>query len=205
MNRKEWRKRFKYRMDLSSRITHLTKGKDEDEAFDNLINILGEKRIKGSTTKSGFICGEIPAVCLQDAPLSAIAENLQYEEKLRKEENQKIRYLGFGIRFQKDFIYRKGGSPVIYDDTDEAKKYLSENEWWRIVKLDLSNSDNTVDWTHEREWRVPKEIIFEYSQCEVILPSAKYYKRFVEYCLENAREDILLKIRGIVVMSSVYF
>ncbi len=28
MDRKEWRKRFKYRMDLSSRITHLTKGGD---------------------------------------------------------------------------------------------------------------------------------------------------------------------------------
>ena len=100
MDRKEWRKRFKYRMDLSSRITHLTKGGDEDEAFDNLINILEEKRIKGSTRKNGFICGEIPAGCLQDAPLSAIAENLQYEEVLRKEENQKIRYLGFGVRFQ---------------------------------------------------------------------------------------------------------
>lgn len=26
VNSKEWRKRFKYRMDLSSRLTHLTKG-----------------------------------------------------------------------------------------------------------------------------------------------------------------------------------
>lgn len=205
MDRKEWRKRFKYRMDLSSRITHLTKGGDEDEAFDNLINILEEKRIKGSTRKSGFICGEISAVCLQDVPLSAIAENLQYEEVLRKEENQKIRYLGFGVRFQKDFIYQQGGRPVIYDDKDDAKNYLLKNEWWRIVKLDLSNSDNIVDWTHEREWRVPKEIVFEYSQCEIILPTSKYYRRFVQYCLENDREDILLKIRGIVVMSSVYF
>lgn len=47
MDRKEWRKRFKYRMDLSSRITHLTKGGDEDEAFDNLINILEEKKNQG--------------------------------------------------------------------------------------------------------------------------------------------------------------
>lgn len=79
-DRKEWRKRVKYRMDLSSRITRLIKG--GDEAFDNLINILEEKRINGSTRKSGFICGEIPAVCLQDVPLSAIAENLQYEKVL---------------------------------------------------------------------------------------------------------------------------
>lgn len=205
MNNKEWRKRFKYRMDLSSRLTHLTKGVNDNDAFNNLINILEEKRIKGSTKKKGFICGEIPAVCLQDAPLFAIAENLQYEEALRKEENQKIRYLGFGVRFQKDFIYRQGGRPVIYDDKDEAKKYLPTNEWWRIVKLDLSNSNSVVDWTHEREWRVPKKIIFEYSQCEVIVPSSKYYKKFVDYCLKNGREDILTKIRGIVAVSSVYF
>lgn len=205
MDNREWRKRFKYRMDLSSRLTHLTKGLDEDDAFSNLINILEEKRLKGSSRRKGFICGEISAVCLQDAPLVAIAENLQYEEVLRKEENQKVRYLEFGIRFQKNFIYRQGGRPVIYDDKDEAKKYLPKNQWWRIVKLDLSNSNSIIDWMHEREWRVPKEIIFEYSQCEIIVPSSKYYKKFVKYCLKNDRKDILLKIQGIVVMSSVYF
>ena len=205
MDNREWRKRFKYRMDLSSRLTHLAKGLDEDDAFSNLINILEEKRLKGSSRRKGFICGEISAVCLQDAPLVAIAENLQYEEVLRKEENQKVRYLGFGIRFQKNFIYRQGGRPVIYDDKDEAKKYLPKNQWWRIVKLDLSNSNSIIDWMHEREWRVPKEIIFEYSQCEIIVPSSKYYKKFVKYCLKNDRKDILLKIQGIVVMSSVYF
>ena len=49
---------------------------------------------------------------MQEAPLTAIAENLQYEEKLIKEENHKVRYLGFGIRFQKNFIYKKNGRPV---------------------------------------------------------------------------------------------
>lgn len=111
MDEKNWRKRFKYRVDLSSRVTHLTKGETAEEAFRNLINILEERRIRGSKTSSGFICGETPAVCLQEAPLTAIAENLQYEEKLRKEENHKVRYLGFGIRFQKNFIYAYGHFP----------------------------------------------------------------------------------------------
>lgn len=205
MNEKKWRKRFKYRLDLSSRVTHLTKGKNNEEAFHNLINILEERRIKGSKTENGFICGKIPAVCLQDAPLMAIAENLQYEKTLRDMEHQKIRYLGFGIRFQKKLIYEKQGRPVIYDETNEAKAYLPEKEWWRIVKLDLLNKEHITDWTHEREWRVPGELYFEYSQCEIIVPNSKYYKKFVEYCLDNNREDILLEIRGIVVMTSVYF
>lgn len=202
MDRTEWKRRFKYRMDLSSRVTHLTKGKDEEEAFNNLRSILEARKIIGG---KGFTCGKRPVVCFQDAPISAIAENLQYEEMLRKEENQKIRYLGFGIRFQKSFIYKQGGRPVIYDNTDEAKSYLPQNERWRIVKLDLSNTDEVIDWTHEREWRVAEEIVFKYNQCEIIVPSSKYYQKFVKYCLENDRRDILLKINGIIVMSSVYF
>ena len=205
MDGKNWTKRFKYRVDLSSRVTHLTKGENDDEAFKNLINILEERCIRGSNTSSSFINGKIPAVCLQEAPLIAIAENLQYEEKLRKEENHKIRYLGFGIRFQKHYIYQKNGRPVIYDDTNQAKEYLPESEWWRIVRLDLSDREHIIDWTHEREWRVPEKLLFDYSQCEIIVPSSKYYHKFVECCLEKNREDILLKIRGIVVMSSVYY
>lgn len=205
MDKQDWRKRFKNRVDLSSRVTHLTKGDTDDEAFENLISILEEKCIRASKTGSNFINGDIPAVCLQEAPLIAIAENLQYEEKLRKEENQKIRYLGFGIRFQKHFIYQKNGRSVIYDDTNQAKEYLPESEWWRIVRLDLSDKEHIIDWTHEREWRVPGKLLFDYSQCEIIVPSPVYYRKFVEYCLENNREEILLEIQGIVVMASVYY
>ena len=48
MDEKNWRKRFKYRVDLSSRVTHLTKGETAEEAFRNLIHILEERRIRGS-------------------------------------------------------------------------------------------------------------------------------------------------------------
>ena len=172
MDKKDWRKRFKNRVDLSSRVTHLTKGDTDDEAFENLISILEEKCIRASKTGSNFINGDIPAVCLQEAPLIAIAENLQYEEKLREEdEKQRIRYLGFGIRFHKDFIYQNNGRPVIYDDTNQAKEYLHKSDWWRIVRLDLSDENHMVDWTHEREWRVPGDLLFDYSQCEIIVPS----------------------------------
>lgn len=62
-----------------------------------------------------------------------------------------------------------------------------------------------IDWTHEREWRVPGELLFDYSHCEIIVPSPAYYHKFVEYCLKNNREEILLEIQGIVVMASVYY
>lgn len=205
MKEKDWRKRFKYRSDMSSRVIHLTKGKDSEEAFSNLINILKEKKIYGSTTDKGFVCRSKPAVCLQEAPLTAIAENLQYEEMLRQEKGGEIRYLGFGVRFQKTFIYKKGGRPVIYDNTDLAKQYLKKNEYWRIVKLNLLDKDYLIDWTHEREWRVPNSLEFQYSNCEIVLPTSKYYRKFIEYCLRNDRIEILRKIRGIINISSVNY
>lgn len=204
MDKKAWKKKIKYRKDLTSKVTHLTKGKNEEEAFENLIKILEEKCIKGSTRKRGYICGEMPAVCLMDMPIVFVAENLQYEKTLREQEKQKIRYLGFGVRFQKAFIYKYGGRPVIYDENYRAKSYLSKSEWWRIVNLDLT-SQEIIDWSHEREWRVPKKLVFKYSQCEVIVASDKYYKRLVNYCLKNEREDILLGIRGIITLSSIYY
>lgn len=75
MELKEWRNRYKNRNDISSRLTHLTKGEDTNGAFENLL----------------------------------------YERQLRKETQCKVRYMAFGVRFNKAFIYRRGGRPVIYE------------------------------------------------------------------------------------------
>ena len=165
---------------MVSRITHLTHGKDNDEAFENLWKILIDKKINGSGN-SGFINGRRKAVCLQELPLSAIAENLIYEETL----NDKVRYSPFGIRFYKGFIYNKGGRPVIYEDKDVMKSLLPESEYWRIVDLNLSKKDSFVDWRHEREWRVPDELSFNYSNIEVIVKHVEYYRKLVKRCIDQ--------------------
>ncbi|MDF2944571.1 MAG: hypothetical protein K0S01_3429 [Herbinix sp.] len=203
MNHSEWRKRIARRNDISSRITHLTNGKTDDDAFDNFIKILTDKKLEGGF---GYISGNTPVVCLQEAPLSSIGENLIYEKLLREESNsQKFRYRAFGIRFGKPFIYKKGGRPVIYDNSKEIKKIIPENEYWRIVDLQLSDLDKFVDWSHEREWRIKEELSFEYKDIELIVPSAKYYKKFITYCEDNNRMDILKKVNGIITLNSLYY
>ena len=44
----EWRERYKNRNDISSRLTHLTKGATSEEAFQTLLKILEMKKIIGS-------------------------------------------------------------------------------------------------------------------------------------------------------------
>lgn len=143
---------------------------------------------------------EIESSMFQDLPLTAIAENLRYEEAL----NDKIRYSPFGIRFHKRFIYKNGGRPVIYENKELMKSMLPENEYWRIVDLNLENATSFVDWMHEREWRVPDELVFDYDNIEVIVKQSKYYRKLVEYCRDKDRMDILVGIRGIVTLDSVY-
>ena len=100
---------------------------------------------------SGLIDGPFP---LLDFPLDhAKLPNLflEFESVLRKKNKTSVRYSAYGLMFPKDYVYSKGGRPVIYEQTDVAKGFLPKEEWWRIVCFDLSNADRMVDWSHERE------------------------------------------------------
>lgn len=205
MDFNEWRNRYKNRNDISSRLTHLTKGASHEDAFITLLKILEEKTIVGSTTETGFIIGNKPAVCLQEAPLNAIAENLLYEKKLREETDCKVRYNAFGVRFNKMWVYKKGGRPVIYEEKNLMKSLLPEDEYWRIVNYDLSDKQHMIDWTHEREWRVPENLEFDYKDIEILVPSNKYYKRFIEYCVQSEKLDMLQEINGVVVLNTIFY
>lgn len=197
-----WRDRINHRNDITSRITHLTNGKTAEEAFDNLLSMLESKRIKGG---HGFINGDDAVVCLQEAPLNSISENLIYERMLREANGSNhYRYRAFGLRFAKIFVYKHGGRPVIYGQASELRKILPKDEWWRIVDLQLDSIDNIIDWSHEREWRIKGDLEFNYSQTEVIVPSRTYYKKFVRYCLDNNKQEILEGINGIITLDSVY-
>ncbi len=203
MKHDEWRERFKHRNDITSRITHLTNGDTNEKAFENLLNILKDKKIKGGL---GYVNGNTPVVCLQEAPLYSIAENLMYEKSLREEsKSNKSRYRAFGLRFVKIFIYRMGGRPVIYENAKEMRKIIPASEYWRLVDMQLSDLDNLIDWSHEREWRVKNELCFEYTNTEIIVPSNTYYKKLITYCDDNNRMDILREVNGIVTMNSINY
>lgn len=205
MDTKEWRNRYKNRNDISSRLTHLTKGDTPDEAFKTLLKILKKKKLIGSTTETGFIIGNRPAVCLQETPLNALAENLLYEDKLVEENNGKVHYRAFGLRFNKVWVYNMGGRPVIYEEKDTMKRLLPEEEHWRIVNYDLKNKKYMIDWSHEREWRVPENLEFNYNNIEVVVESGKYYQEFIQYCLKHRKTNILKEINGIVVLNTIFF
>lgn len=201
MEYKSWLERNHNRVDITSRITHLTRGVNDDEAFDKLCKILVDKKINASL---GFVCGAKKVTCYQEAPLLSIAENLRFEEYMRKKgESKKIRYSAFGLRIHKSDIYKKGGRPVIYGKTEELKNILPKEEWWRIVNFDWVGKGEVIDWTHEREWRVPDDYHLSYHRLEIILSNYEYYKKFIQWCEDNSHMDILKGINGIITLESI--
>lgn len=210
----EWQKRISKRSDITGILTHLTKpaqielkGLNYLEinklSIDNLISILKDKKINGSTTSRGFITGNTPAVCFQDAPLYGIIQNVEFEKEMREvRENSKLRYTGIGLTFEKPYIYSKGGRPVIYEDAISAKKMLPSDQHWRIVRYNIDFIDEAqknVDWTHEREWRAPNSIEFDLELCHVVL----YDKDCLDYFNKTCPQEIKDLIYGITILKSI--
>ena len=176
------------------------------------MKILKEKKIKGSVNTivngrpRGYICGDDSVVCFQDVPLFSLSENILYEQKLRKEkQDSPIRYGAFGLRFDKRYIFKKGGRPVIYEVTETAKSFLPKDEYWRIVRFDLENGDNLIDWTHEREWRLRGDLDFELKDVEILLSHEFSVSQMYSYCQKNDMLDIFSNVKGIVTLKSLVF
>lgn len=202
MNYNEWQQRITRRSDMTLGLVHLTKRTITSSTLDVLIKILKDKKLKGGR---GFVCGKEPVVCFQDTPLHSISENIFYEQQIRKDPHSPVRYDPCGLRFSKAKIYEAGGRPVIYELTSTAKELLEENEHWRIVCLNLKDTDNIIDWTHEREWRIKGDFSFEWEDVEVLLSQEYSLNKFIEACAENGIPDVIKKIKGITTLKSNIF
>lgn len=194
----DWIDRIADRMDLCAQVTHFTRAAtingDDFSAIEILIKILRERRIIGSNTSSGFIVGNRSAVCFQESPVISMAQIFRKTGQ---------RYTGTGLMFKKPYVFRKKGRPVFYDQTQNAKLYLTESNWWRIVNFSLHNSTSFIDWTHEREWRVPDDFGFDIAQATVVVPGTDRVEEFLEKSANNEGEDVAKLVKAIIPLSTI--
>lgn len=140
--------------------------------LDRLVGILNEKRIYASVlpwTKKR-------AVCLTECPWTSLLEHTK-------------QYSPYGIGFNKRFIFVAGGAPVYYVRAD----YFRHQQWsdyaltfvtpfWPqyASKKQKEECDFDVcDYTHEREWRIPHDLVFDYEDIEFIV--LKDYKDMAQF------------------------
>ena len=147
-------------------------------AFERLISILQQKKIAAAnlpwTNK--------PAVCFTECPWSSLLRHAD-------------RYSPYGIGFSKKLIYSRKGNPVIYANPD----LFASQEWSRDVYPFVTpfvpvyasdsvkrNFGRVVDYTHEREWRIPRDFSFQYSNIKfIVLKSVSDLRNIPENIIEE--------------------
>lgn len=159
------------RPDLSNYLAHFTNdGKNEKgdtiPAFENLVSILKEKKIRASSmpwTNS-------LAVCFTECPWTSLIDHAR-------------RYSPYGVGFDKGRVFAAGGAPAYYVRCDfwetqgwrgDKMKDAFATPFWPAytppaLKKKYSPFDKTVDYSHEREWRIPHDFWFEYDQIAFVI------------------------------------
>jgi hypothetical protein len=146
------------RRDLGHLLFHFTRSVSPDStglepevpmsAFDVLQKILRERRLIGSGrwVKGGHRCA-----CFTEAPISELASVFALSES-STEKNP--RYEPYGIAVRKEWLFERGGRPVIYQ-TDSERESLPQGIQWGHVRYEPPN----IDFTWEREWRLCIDIL----------------------------------------------
>lgn len=151
------------RIDISDHLIHFTRGTADMDAVSCLLNIARQGRLIGG---SGMIRGGYRCVCFTEAPVPALAGGLVNSTAF-------TRYSQFGIRFEKAWVYARGGRPVIYQSEPEFDA-LPETMRWRHVRYNPVG-DSVIDFTWEREWRLRcDDLPFSTADAMLVVPDPSW-------------------------------
>lgn len=160
------------RRDQSLYVTHFTRAIGTPEGLldpgEVLERILRDRRILARPVGDRCAGGgrDAEAVCFTEAPLLGLIVPTA------------PRSAAHGIGFDKRFVYAHGGMPVIYlrrDRLDATGTPPVDPSLYPFVKPFEIELDNP---TYEREWRVPRDLPFEFSDVGYLIVPRKDRERF---------------------------
>lgn len=142
-------------------------------AIERLINILESKTIYASPMP--FLPGSREAVCFTECIWDALIDHAE-------------RYSPYGVVFSKRVVFEKGGGPALYIRGD-IQKLTQQNIPEDIVPFlapfdpdGVMNPPIKLDWLHEREWRLPTSLTFNFNDIEyVVVESTQDVNTVVEH------------------------
>jgi len=141
------------------------------EPFDKLMSILQSRTIHASPMP--WVPDNPPAVCFTECLWDALTRLASS-------------YSSYGVVFRKDMVFRKGGGPVLYVRGDIMKnlwKDIPPSLVPFIMPFDpeaVIQPGVRLDFLHEREWRLPDSLKFEFSDIQyVIVQSLEDARRVV--------------------------
>lgn len=164
------------RVDISPYLIHFTSGENYEGAFKRLQKIIDDRKLIAGTQ---YIKGKYACVCFSEAPLPTLPHGLVNEEYYS-------RYSPFGIVVSKQWLFAKGGRPVIYESAQEYND-LSESHRWRHVLYELRENFSYSDFSWEREWRIKCDHLeFDETSAKIVVPDRAWAERLIA---EHHREQ----------------
>jgi hypothetical protein len=176
------------RPDFSDYVVHFTKGAkpfgdDGSAALSAIAALDSSARLTKMLSDWKIIATPMPwtsrpAVCFTECTWVSLLDHSK-------------RYSPFGIGFSKAFLFATGGAPAIYlrpDFHDWQQSHTSpkpafDDRLWSFVtpfapayappakkkSASWKKFAKTLDFTHEREWRVPHDLTFKESDVEFVI------------------------------------
>lgn len=199
------------RPDFSIYLVHFTKdGKfcnkeQEDEILDfkemsakeRFLSILSKKKIYSSVMPWTNTKG----VCFTECPWSSLIAHSQC-------------YSPYGIGFKKSVVFKKNGAPIFYLRSNLFERMKNIEKKTQLYKEILAlispfspeygtnytkqfiredGKRKTVDYSHEREWRCPKDFEFQYNEIEfLIIKSSSELQDIPQEVKESVGERIII-------------
>ena len=86
-----------------------------------------------------------------------------------------MRYSPYGLIFSKKLLFDRGGGPALYirgDTIQQIWKTIPTQIEAMIAPFDPEGkivAGTKLDWLHEREWRLPGSLNFEYSDIRYVI------------------------------------
>ncbi len=167
------------RPDLSDYLAHFTTDRppvasqDADNPGAKYSSMSAQNRLGSILTGGKIVACNLPwklgrAACFTECPWTSLLDHAR-------------RYSPFAVAFAKARVFAAGGGPVYYVRADHWQK----QEWhphvrtfvtpfspaYRPSKLKAKKylDGKTVDFSHEREWRVPHDFTFKLSQVAFVI------------------------------------
>ncbi len=129
---------------------------------------------------NGFIKSRYNCICFSETPISKIGILLAGDHKL-------FRYQPYGIMFSKEFIYSRGGRPVIYQSDIEFHSLKEEKKHLHV----RYEPHNNIDYTWEREWRIKTDYIdFLPEDVTLIIPNRQIADSIRDFGYDEQKEVI---------------
>jgi len=169
------------RFDISDKLIHFTAGEALEDAFDRLGAIVREGRLIGG---SRMIRGGYRCISFTEAPLAAFAPAFMRQFPF-------TRYSPFGLMFEKNWVFERGGRPVIYQPESDFD-LLPEDLRWRHVRFEPTR-EIAIDWTWEREWRIRcDELAFTPAEAVIVVPDEQWAHQLRR--IHDAHQDMIVEL-----------